>query len=360
MLLGTYIYANGNTNIYSGLEKCLNLLRDDYSSGERIASIILLSDGYDNYFGKGVVNSFKNLLENTGKTDYVFTLHSFGYGDSYDYELLNEIALIKDGSFFNIAKLSDVGDAFLKIYGSLSTVVDVNIELKIQSKFNIIDVYGKEDMHNASITNDTISSFNVKLIQVIYGKKYDFVLLVDIPYTTPLGTEVLNAKVSKLDLFANYLWDGKFSLPAYEEYIRCIVVIFLFEGYNKKSTEDIDNGMEWIRTNYNGTRNWVKELDAAKADLMTEGNAGKANLNIVIVLLQLPLRDTPVLPIVVVPNFESIIISLIGFPFLTATWYLTVTDWPKTLYFPILNVLSADILYPKCLPFSEECGSSDP
>ena len=272
------IYAYGNTNIYSGLEKCLNLLRDDYSSGERIASIILLSDGYDNHFGKGVVNSFKNLLENTGKTDYVFTLHSFGYGDSYDYELLNEIALIKDGSFFNIAKLSDVGDAFLKIYGSLSTVVDVNIELKIQSKFNIIDVYGKEDMHNASITNDTISSFNVKLIQVIYGKKYDFVLLVDIPYTTPLGTEVLNAKVSKLDLFANYLWDGKFSLPAYEEYIRCIVVIFLFEGYNKKSTEDIDNGMEWIRTNYNGTRNWVKELDEARGELLIGGNSRYANL----------------------------------------------------------------------------------
>ena len=67
----------------------------------------------------------------------------------------------------------------------------------------------------------------------------------------------------------------------------------------------------------------------------------KANLNIVIVLLQLPLTDTPVLPIVVVPKLELIIISFIGFPFLTATWYLTVTDWPKTLYFPILNVLSA-------------------
>jgi hypothetical protein len=49
------------------------------------------------------------------------------------------------------------------------------------------------------------------------------------------------------------------------------------------------------------------------------GNAGKANLNIVIVLLQLPLTDTPVLPIVVVPKLELIIISLIGFPFLTAT-----------------------------------------
>ena len=51
------------------------------------------------------------------------------------------------------------------------------------------------------------------------------------------------------------------------------------------------------------------------------GKAGKAKEKIGIVLLQLPERLTPVLPILVVPNFDLIIISLIGFPPETATLY---------------------------------------
>ena len=269
--------ANGGTNIYEGLKTALDLLTNDYSSGDRVASIILLSDGYDNYNDGQVVNNFKTYMRNTKKDDYVFTMYAFGYGTDFDYELLNQIALIKDGAYFDIDQLSDVGDAFLKIYGSLSTVVNVNVQLKIQSKFRIISIYGIEDMHDANITNGTISSFYVKLIQVVYGKKYDFVLLVDVPRTTPLFTEVLNATVSRLDLFENFLWDGKFSPSAYEEYIRCIVVDFFEEGYKKQSMGEIDNGIKWIKNNYNGTKNWVKELDGVKADLIT-GEVGKANL----------------------------------------------------------------------------------
>ena len=40
----------GGTNILDGLKKALDLIADDYSSGERIASLILLSDGIDNYY----------------------------------------------------------------------------------------------------------------------------------------------------------------------------------------------------------------------------------------------------------------------------------------------------------------------
>jgi Mg-chelatase subunit ChlD len=247
--------AGGGTNIYSGLEEGLYLLKNDYSSGERIASMILLSDGDDNYYYDRVVSMFEDLIEREGKKDYVFTLNTFGYGSYYDYSLMNNIALIRDGAFFNIDKLADVNDAFLKIYGSLSTVSNVNVQLKIQSNFNITKVYGIEDMYDANITSDTLSSFNVKLIQVIYGKKYDFILLVDVPKDTPNGTEVLNATVSSLGLSAKYLWDEKYSQPAYEEYIRCIVVIIFIEGYNTGyyGIPILEEGIKWIKTNYNGT-----------------------------------------------------------------------------------------------------------
>ena len=264
-----------NTNIYSGLEKGLQLLKNDYSSGDRIASMILLSDGADNYYKNRVVSMFEDLIIKEGKRDYVFTLYSFGYGYYFDYTLMNSIALIKDGAYFNIDKLSDVKDAFLKIYGSLSTVSNVNVQLKIQSNFNIIKVYGIEDMHKANMTSDT---FNVKLIQVVYGRKYDFTLLVDVPKNTPYGTEVLNATVSSLGLKAKYLWDENYSPAAYEEYIKCIVVIIFIDGYNNQWISILEEGIEWIKSNYNGTRNWIKEFNGAIEDLKSTGNKGKANL----------------------------------------------------------------------------------
>ena len=58
-----------DTNIYSGLEKGLELLTHDYSSGERIASMILLSDGYDNYFENDLIPMFKDLMIRQNKTN---------------------------------------------------------------------------------------------------------------------------------------------------------------------------------------------------------------------------------------------------------------------------------------------------
>ena len=130
-------------------------------------------------------------------------------------------------------------------------------------------------MYEANITSDTVSSFNVKLIQVIYGKKYDFTLLVDVPKSTPYGTEVLNATVSSLGLNAKYLWEEKYSQPAYEEYIKCIVVIIFMEGYNNQynGVSILEEGREWMKTNYNGTRNWIKEFSGAITDLENNDDA---------------------------------------------------------------------------------------
>ena len=114
-----YLRAEGGTNIYSGLETGLSLLKENYISGEKIASIILLSDGEDNYYYDLVVDKFKELLISNRKNDYAFTLHTFGYGVGHDAVLMNNISKIKDGGYFAIEKLSDVKEAFLKIYGYL-------------------------------------------------------------------------------------------------------------------------------------------------------------------------------------------------------------------------------------------------
>ena len=269
------------TNIYAGLEEALKLFEEDYNSGERIASIVLLSDGEDNFSYNRLVQKFKNLLLNEAKNNYTFTLHTVGYGAGHDSDLMNELSRIKDGGYFFIYRLSDVQDAFLKIYGSLSTVLTVNLNLTIQSKFRIEKIYGMEDMYEAELKNNTLlSTFNTKLIHVVYGKRYNYVVLVDIPKNTSIGTEVLNSTASPLGLHAKYLWNNTYSIIAYEEYIRIICIEYIIRAYNSyyNRINILNEGKSWLEANYNGSRNWIEEFDSLIIDFNNFYSFGKPNI----------------------------------------------------------------------------------
>ena len=128
-------------------------------------------------------------------------------------------------------------------------------------------------------------TFNVKLIQVVYGKKYHFVALIDIPKDTPYGTKVLNVTISPLGINKIYLWDEIFNNNAYEEYIRCICVEYFSKGYNETLNKGItygvliiNNGSIWINNNYKGNRNWEEEFNGIEKDIKNFNGFGKANL----------------------------------------------------------------------------------
>ena len=216
------LYAYGGTNIYSGLEEGLKLIDNDYSSGKRIASIILLSDGEDNY--GGVQQKFTSLLRSTKKEDYIFTLHTVGYGDAHDTVLMHDLSVIKDGGYFYIKRLSMVQDVFLEIYGSLSTIYDVNITLTMQSNYEIQNLMGYQEMYKPSvINNNTEHSAKLNIIHYYYGKKYDFLVLLNIPENVTVGTEILNSTIPKLNLTAKYLYDRSNNSYAYEVYIKYVI-----------------------------------------------------------------------------------------------------------------------------------------
>ena len=105
--------VTGGTNIYVGLEMGLQQIIKDYTSGDRVCSIIMLSDGYDNY--QNADTRFANLVNNGAKKNYIFTTHVFGYGQSHDAVLMNKISLIRDGMFFAIKEFTQVKSAFIKI-----------------------------------------------------------------------------------------------------------------------------------------------------------------------------------------------------------------------------------------------------
>ena len=67
-----------------------------------------------------MINTFKQILIATGKTDYTFTLHTFEYVLNHDAVLMSDISKIKDGGYFAIEKLSDVKEALLNIWLSIN------------------------------------------------------------------------------------------------------------------------------------------------------------------------------------------------------------------------------------------------
>ena len=271
--------ASGGTNIYAGLEMGLRQITHDYSSGDRTCSIILLSDGEDGY--GNVQNKFNSLVNNGAKKNYVFTTHSFGYGQYHDANLMSSISKVRDGSYFFLKEYTEVKAAFIQIYGTLSTIRENNLQLKAQSKFRIDSILGMDDMYQSSLTKTAPYTFNVNLLQVVGGKTYSFVAMVDIPEDTPYGTEVLNATIVGKNKYANYLWDNYINPAAYEEYIRCIAFTIIYEGFINVQINGlviIQNGIAWIKLNYEGYFNWEGVLDETIYDLKSLNTYGKANI----------------------------------------------------------------------------------
>jgi len=181
--------ASGGTSIDLGLEAGLDLLTNDYTSGDRIASMILLSDGGDYY---SVIDKFKKYIKEQKKENYIFTLHSFGYGDYHDARLMNDISKIRNGGYFFIHQYSMVKSAFVEIYGSLSTVKFINKDLVIKSPYKIESYLGVEDEIVPEIT-ETESILTINIPHFVYGKQYDFVILLNIDKTPQRGDTIMEA-----------------------------------------------------------------------------------------------------------------------------------------------------------------------
>ena len=272
------LVARGGTNIYAGLKSALDLINDSYTSGEKVASIILLSDGEDNY--KNADLNFKNYIKSQTKQDFAFTLHTLGYGDKHDANLMRKLSLIRDGGYFFIRYLSTVNSAILEIYGSLSTNLKVNVELEFTSNYTIEKVMGMDDMYESKLISNTQSTFTTKLIQFVYGKSFNYVVLVNIPQDTKPGVEVLKARVPLFDKEVGYLWDNTLDPYAYEEYIRVISATYFQDAYNAGKTKGktiMNKANAWI-ANYDGIRDWKNEYADVVNDLNNFDTYGRANL----------------------------------------------------------------------------------
>ena len=276
------IHADGGTNILSGLQKAVNILKNGNSISKNVSSILLLSDGRDNNLDDiGLVNGLRNLTKGLGLS---FTLNTFGYGDDHDAKIMNKLANLRDGSFFYVDNYSKISEYFVTVLGGCVSVIakHVNLKLKIENNnCKIKKVFGEDKLYSHQ---SSFNFFNTTMLQFICGKEYTFVLEISFDESkVKINDEILNVEINYEDITQNnksikklqkYLYqltDVNY-LKANEEYIRVYVYHILEEAMKlkernenqkgKKLLEDLQN---WLIKNYKmKNREYLKDIETAK------------------------------------------------------------------------------------------------
>ena len=244
----------------------LGLLNKDYSSGETVASILRFSDGQSSYLSHAYYFNSNN----------TFTLHSFQYDGKGNSMKTNW----GDGGYYLIKEESMIPEAFSQLYGALSTVNYVNIELLILSNYYIKEIVGLKEMNSERKIyyddDDNDKNYRIKLNQIISGKRYTFNILVYIPQNIPLGSEVLNATILPIEITSHYFFGqdtNSTNSLAYEEFFKSVtykcldIVSSIIYGDLYCRT-----ALEIIRKNYKGQKNWEKVINDAYYDFADEKN----------------------------------------------------------------------------------------
>lgn len=123
-----------STNISAGLERCFQLILDRKTKNE-VTGVFLLSDGQDNcYFqDHSKINVFYDKWSKEMKNED-FTVHTFGYGNNHDDDLMNKIAKKWNGNFYYVKDLDTIFDVFVDCMGGLLSVVGEGGEISLKLK----------------------------------------------------------------------------------------------------------------------------------------------------------------------------------------------------------------------------------
>ena len=269
----TDIYIHGGidngTDIMEGLKFAMEQITQNYSSGERIASIFVLTDGYFSYYYDFDYDENEEFIKKKKKNS-TFTIHYIGLSNFIFSSMLHMVSIIRDGSYFFIPEIYTIKNVISKLYNSLTVVDSVNIKLFVESPFKILYIYGVEGIKNDGSLG---YSYKYELIHFLYNTTYTFIILLIIPDDIKIGDIVLKASISPLNINKTYTWDTKIDQNTYEDMIKYIFLYYVELANENSRLYDriIDAGENWFKDNYNGTKNWIKELNEVKNDLKTVG-----------------------------------------------------------------------------------------
>ena len=278
------IKVRGGTNILSGLKKAIEILKEEKKKENdnnilmeqmRVKSLMLLSDGYDNdYDTDEITDEVKKITKGQNLS---FTLHTFGYGDDYDSNLMSKLAIIRDGSFFAIENIDKIQDYFVNALGGCMSIIysEVKIKVKMLNKdIKIQKVFGKDKLFEFELKND---SFSFNNLQIIAGKEYTYTFELELPDILAINenifeVEILADNLEKFNEIGKYkVVGGGFSI-ADEEYLKnklyetlAEAMVLKEKNQNDKMNAMLTNMKNWIEKNYDGINKetYLKKLNEA-------------------------------------------------------------------------------------------------
>ncbi|OIW06714.1 hypothetical protein TanjilG_11439 [Lupinus angustifolius] len=134
------LVASGGTNIAEGLRKGAKIV-EDRKEKNPVASIILLSDGQDNYTVNGSGSdqpqpNYELLLPTSisgrDKSGFQVPVHAFGFGTDHDALSMHSISETSGGTFSFIETESVLQDAFAQCIGGLLSVTVQELQVGIE------------------------------------------------------------------------------------------------------------------------------------------------------------------------------------------------------------------------------------
>ncbi|XP_074300390.1 E3 ubiquitin-protein ligase WAV3-like [Silene latifolia] len=135
------IKEGGSTNIIAGLQTAVKVLEQRREKNP-VTSIILLSDGQDNYnhnFMSCLNQLPQSIRSNATGSDLnptasdKFPVHTFGFGSDHDASALHAISDGSGGTFSYIEAIEVIQDAFAQCLGGLLSVVAQQVEIQVHS-----------------------------------------------------------------------------------------------------------------------------------------------------------------------------------------------------------------------------------
>ena len=278
------IKVRGGTNILSGLKKAIEILKEEKNKENndnemmgqmRVKSVMLLSDGYDNdYDTDEITDEVKKITKGQNLS---FTLHTFGYGDDYDSNLMSKLAIVRDGSFFAVENIDKIQDYFVNALGGCMSIIYSEVKIKVKllkENVKIQKIFGQDKLFEFEL-KDNYFSFNN--LQIIAGKEYTYTFELELPDLLAINENIFEVEIlaDNLDKFVEVgkykVVGGGFSI-ADEEYLKNKLYETLAEAILLKEKKEIEkmnsllNKMkDWIEKNYDGINknSYLKKLNEA-------------------------------------------------------------------------------------------------
>ncbi|OIV91377.1 hypothetical protein TanjilG_01995 [Lupinus angustifolius] len=196
------LVANGGTNIAEGLRKGAKIM-EDRKEKNPVASVILLSDGQDNYTVNGSGNNqpqpnYQLLLPTSisyhDNSGFQVPVHTFGFGTDHDALSMHSISETSGGTFSFIENEAVLQDAFAQCIGGLLSVTVQELQVEIECIHQDLSLVSlKAGSYPSRVTANGRKGF-IDVGDLYADEERDFLVSVTVPATSGNETSLIKVK----------------------------------------------------------------------------------------------------------------------------------------------------------------------